>query len=151
MGIYQTLLDDLKTAMLSKDHDKTMVLRALKAAVLKKEISVRQGGSATLSDEDVLDVFRKEAKQRKDSIEQFEAAGRTDLSQKEKYELGIIEGYLPKQLSEEEIAKIVDEVIAATGATAPSDMGKVMRMLMPKVKGLADGALVNKIVKSKLS
>lgn len=151
MGIYQTLLDDLKTAMLSKDHDKTMVLRALKAAVLKKEISVRQGGSATLSDEDVLDVFRKEAKQRKDSIEQFEAAGRTDLSQKEKYELGIIEGYLPKQLSEEEIAKIVDEVIAATGATAPSDMGKVMKMLMPKVKGLADGALVNKIVKSKLS
>lgn len=151
MSIYQTVLDDLKTAMLSKDQDKTIVLRALKAAVLKKEISVRQGGSATLSDEDVLDVIRKEAKQRKDSIEQFEAAGRTDLSQKEKYELGIIEGYLPKQLSEEEIAKIVDEVIAATGAKAPSDMGKVMGMLMPKVKGLADGALVNKIVKSKLS
>ncbi len=151
MSIYQTVLDDLKTAMLSKDQDRTMVLRALKAAVLKKEISVRQGGSATLSDEDVLDVIRKEAKQRKDSIEQFDAAGRTDLSDKEKYELGIIEGYLPKQLSEEEIAKIVDEVIAATGATAPSDMGKVMGMLMPKVKGLADGGLVNKIVKSKLS
>ncbi|TNE71841.1 GatB/YqeY domain-containing protein [bacterium] len=150
MSLYQKVLDDMKAAMLSKDQDKTIVLRAIKASILKKEISIRQGGTATLTDADILDVLTKEAKQRKDSITQFEAANRMDLADKEKYELGIIEDYLPKQLSEEEIEVIVDEVIAATGAKAPSDMGKVMGMLMPKVKGKADGGLVNKVVKAKL-
>lgn len=150
MGLYQTILNDMKAAMLSKDQDKTIVIRALKAAVQKKEISVRQGGSATLSEEDVAEVLRKEAKQRKDSIEQFEAANRQDLADKEKYELGVIEAYLPKMLSEAEIETIVIDAIAQVGAKSAADMGKIMGVLMPKVKGKADGSLVNKIVKSKL-
>ena len=96
-----------------------------------------------------VSVITKEAKQRKDSIEQFENASRFDLSEKEKYELSVIETYLPKLMSEDEITKIVNEVIESVGATGPSDMGKVMGKLMPKVKGKADGGLVNKIVKSK--
>lgn len=151
MGLYQQILDDMKASMLSKDQDRTLVLRSLKSAIMKKEISVRQGGTATLSEEDVADVLRKEAKQRKDSIEQFENAGRTDLSEKEAYELTVIESYLPKMLSEQEVAAIVDEVIAAVGASSPADMGKVMGQLMPKVKGKADGGLVNKLVKARLS
>lgn len=151
MGLYQQLLDDLKASMLAKEQDKTMVLRAIKSSIMKKEISIRQGGIATLSEEEVLAVLTKEAKQRKDSIEQFENANRLDLSEKEKYELSIIETYLPILMSEEEITLIVDEVIQAVGATSPSDMGKVMGRLMPKVKGKADGGLVNLIVKSKLS
>jgi uncharacterized protein YqeY len=151
MGLYQQILDDLKASMLAKEQDKTMVLRALKSAIMKKEISIRQGGTATLSEEEVVSVITKEAKQRKDSIEQFENASRFDLSEKEKYELSVIETYLPKLMSEDEITKIVNEVIESVGATGPSDMGKVMGKLMPKVKGKADGGLVNKIVKSKLS
>lgn len=150
MGLYQTILDDMKASMLAKDQDRTMVLRALKAALLKKEISIRQGGEATLSETDVMDTLQKEAKQRKDSIEQFEAAKRNDLADKEKYELGVIESYLPKMLSEAEIEIIVTEAIAQVGAKSPADMGKVMGVLMPKVKGKADGSLVNKIVKAKL-
>lgn len=150
MSLYQTILDDMKASMLSKDADRTMVIRALKSAIQKKEISERQGGTATLTEEDVTEVLRKEAKQRRDSIEQFEAANRQDLADKEIYELGVIEAYLPKLLSEAEIEVLVDEVIAKVGAKSVADMGKVMGALMPKVKGKADGSLVNKIVKSKL-
>ena len=150
MGLYQTILDDMKASMLSKDQDRTMVLRALKSAIQKKEISLRQGGSATLGEDLVADVLQKEAKQRKDSIEQFEAANRNDLADIEKYELGVIEHYLPKQLTEAEVEKIVNDVIEKVGAKSPADMGKVMGALMPRVKGLADGSMVNKIVKSKL-
>jgi uncharacterized protein len=151
MGLYQTIIDDMKAAMLAKDQDRTMVLRSLKSAIMKKEISLRQGGIATLSEAEVADVLHKESKQRKDSIEQFENANRLDLSEKEKYELSVIETYLPKMMTEAEITQIVDEVIQAVGAKSAADMGKVMGQLMPKVKGKADGGLVNKIVKSKLS
>jgi len=151
MGLYQQILDDLKASMLAKEQDKTMVLRAIKSSIMKKEISLRQGGTATLNEEEVISVITKEAKQRKDSIEQFENASRFDLSEKEKFELSVIETYLPKLMSEEEITQIVDEVIQAVGAKSPADMGKVMGKLMPRVKGKADGGLVNQIVKSKLS
>lgn len=149
--MYKQILEDLKQAMLSKDQIKTTVLRAIKAAILKKEISERKEGEASLTDNQILEVLVKEAKQRKDSIEQFEKAGRNDLSENEKRELEIIETYLPKQMSEEEIEKIVTQVINEVGASSPSEMGKVMGKLMPLVKGKADGSLVNKIVRSKLA
>lgn len=151
MSLYEQILADLKKAMLAKDKDLTQVLRSMKAALLEKEISERKGGEAKLSEEQVVQVLMKAAKQRKDSIEQYDAAGRTDLSETEKKELAIIESYLPKMMSKEEVASIVDDVISNTGAKSMQDMGKVMGAIMPRVKGKADGSLVNQIVKEKLS
>ncbi len=115
------------------------------------EIAKRHGEAVDLDDAGVLSVLTKAAKQRKDSIEQFEAADRHDLADKEKFELAFIETYLPKQMGEDEITAIVKDVIAQTAAKDASDMGKVMGALMPKVKGKADGGLVNKIVRSILA
>ena len=151
MSLYETLLSDLKKAMLAKDKDLTQVLRSIKAALLEKEISERKGGEAKLTEEQVVQVLMKSAKQRKDSIEQYQNAGRDDLVSVEQKELEIIESYLPKMMSEEELSIIVDKIILDIGASSPQDMGKVMGAIMPKVKGKADGALVNKIVKEKLT
>lgn len=153
MTLYEQILSDLKSAMLNKEKEKTIVLRALKSAIQKKEISERQDGhdSATLSDAEVQQVLQKEAKQRKDSISQFESANRDDLAEKEKFELSVIEEYLPKMMTEEEIASLVDEVFEQVKPEGPQDMGKVMGAVMPKVKGKADGSLVNKVVKEKLN
>lgn len=151
MSLYETILADLKKAMLAKDKDRTQVLRSIKAALLEKEISERKGGEAKLSEEQVVQVLMKAAKQRKDSISQFSDAGRDDLVATEQKELEVIESYLPKMMSEKEISDIVDSVIVSVGATSLQDMGKIMGAVMPKVKGKADGALVNKIVKEKLS
>ena len=151
MSLYDTILSDLKKAMLAKDKDLTQVLRSLKAALLEKEISERKGGEAKLSEEQVTQVLIKAAKQRKDSIEQYSEAGRDDLVAVEQKELDIIDSYLPKMMSEKEISDIVDQVLSETGASSPQDMGKVMGAIMPKVKGKADGSLVNKIVSEKLS
>ncbi len=151
MSTYQTILDDLKKAMKEKDQQRLSVLRSLKSAIFEKEVSERKGGKAELSEEDVINVIMKAAKQRKDSIEQYEEAGRKDLADVEQQELEIIESYMPEMLSEDEIARLVNEVIEETGAAGPQDMGKVMGKLMPKVKGKADGSVVNSIVKQKLS
>jgi uncharacterized protein YqeY len=148
MSLKKQLISDLTAAMKAKEADKLTVLRSIKTEIQKVEIAQRKGDAVELDDAGVLSVLTKAAKQRKDSIEQFEAANRHDLADKEKFELGIIETYLPKQMSEEEITAIVKEVIAQTGAENASDMGKVMGALMPKVKGKADGGLVNKIVRS---
>ena len=141
MTLYEQILSDLKSAMLNKEKDKTLVLRALKSAIQKKEISERSDGhdSASLSDTDVQLVLQKEAKQRKDSIAQFEKAGRDDLAGKEKSELSIIEEYLPKMMTEDEISALVDDIIEQVKPDGPQDMGKVMGAIMPKVKGKADG------------
>lgn len=149
--VYNTLMADMKEAMKARDAVKTAVLRSLKTALTEKEIAARTDGSRTeLSDETVIQVLMKSAKQRKDSITQFEGAGRTDLADIEKAELAVIESYLPKMMSEEEIRSIAAEVIAAVGAKGPADMGKVMGGLMPRVKGKADGGLVNTVVKALL-
>lgn len=150
MSLYQTILDDITTAMKAKDADKLRVLRSLKAALLEKEISERKGGEATLSEEQVVQVLMKASKQRKDSISQFEAAGRSDLADNEKLELSIIESYLPKMMNEDEIASVVKEIIAQTGASGMAEIGKVMGPVMGRLKGKADGGLVNKVVKSLL-
>ncbi len=150
MSIYEQLLSDLKQAMLSRDETKTRVLRSLKAALLEKEVSLRTGGQASLTDDQVLDVFVKATKQRQDSIEQFEKAGRTDLALIEKDELAIIDHYLPQKLSEEEILQEVESAIKTLGAQTLQDLGKVMGYLSPKLKGRADGAVVSQLVRQKL-
>lgn len=151
MSLKNRILDDLKSAMKAKEADKLNVLRSLKAKLLEKEISERKGGEASLSDEQVVEVLMKAAKQRKESIDQFEEGGRDDLADKEKFELEIIETYLPEMMDEDEIREAVQEQIDKMGATDMSDMGKVMGALMGRLKGQAEGATISKIVKEELS
>jgi uncharacterized protein len=143
------LKDELKQSMLAKDAVKTSVLRMLISAIGYEEIK-KGGANYSATDEDVMNVIQKEAKQHKDSIEQFKNAGRDELVEKEEGELQILETYLPEQMGEEEIKKLVEEAIKQTGASSPADMGKVMGALMPKTKGKADGSLVSKIVRESL-
>lgn len=151
MALYDTLLADLKESMKAREERRTLVLRSLKSGVLEKEITNRTGGARSeITDELVIEVITKAAKQRRDSLDQYRNAGREDLAEIEEQELAIIETYLPKQFSKEEVEAIVDEVIAQTGATSVKDMGKVMGQLMPKVKGKADGKLVNTVVRERL-
>jgi uncharacterized protein len=151
MSIKETILEDLKQAMKAKDADRLRVLRSLKSKMLEKEISERSGGEATLSDEQAVDVLMKAAKQRKESIEQFEKGGRDDLAEKEKQELEVIETYLPEMMSDEEIREAVQKQIEQSGASSMADMGKVMGAMMSQLKGKADGAAVSRIVKEELS
>lgn len=152
MSTYEKILTDLKASMIARDGARSTVLRSLKAAILEKEISLRSGGErAELNDEIVVQVLMKSAKQRKDSLAQYEQAGRSDLADTERYELSIIDQYLPSMMSEDEIRRIVQETAAQIGVSSPSDMGKLMGALMPKVKGKADGALVSKVVKEHLA
>ena len=146
----QQLQDELKQSMLAKDTEKTSVLRLLLSAIGYFEIQ-KGGAGYEASDEDVMAVIEKEAKQRRDSIEQFENGGRQDLADKEKKELEMLQKYLPEQLSEDEVRNLVKEAIQATNASTQQDLGKVMGALMPKTKGKADGALVSKIVREELS
>jgi len=150
MSIYATILADLKQSMLARDEARTQVLRSIKAALLEKEVSIRTGGAATLTDEMVMDVLIKATKQRRDSLDQFEKAGREDLAKIERDELALIENYLPVKLTAEEIEAEVVAAITTLGATTPADMGKVMGYLTPKLKGKADGAIISQLVRSKL-
>jgi uncharacterized protein YqeY len=144
------LKEELKQSMLARDAEKTSTLRMVISALGYYEIE-KGGAGYEASEEDVQDVLQKQAKQRRDSIEQFEAANRTELADKEKKELDLLESYLPKQMDEEEIKKLVDEAVSSTGATSAADMGKVMGALMPKTKGKADGGLVSRLVREKLA
>jgi uncharacterized protein YqeY len=144
------LSEDLKAAMRARDAVRTRTLRSLRAALLEKEIELREGGSATLTDDQILAVIQKQAKQRRDALEQFDAAGRDDLSAKEKEELAIIETYLPKQLSVEEVEAVVGRIIEETGASSMKEIGKVMGPAMKELKGLADGRVVQEVVRSLL-
>ncbi len=151
MSIKEQILDDLKKAMKEKDADRLRVLRSLKAKILEKEISERSGGEATLSDEQIVEVLMKAAKQRKESIDQFEKGGRDELAQSEKKELSVIEEYMPKMMSDDEIRAAVQQQIQKTGASSLADMGKVMGPLMSQLKGKADGSAVSRITKEELS
>lgn len=146
----QKLQEELKQAMLARDEVKKSTLRMLISAIGYYEIQ-KGGAGYTATEEDVLSVIQKEAKQRKDSITQYTDGGRPELAEKEEKELKLLEVYLPAQMSEEDIRILVKEAITQTGAATAQDMGKVMGALMPKVKGKADGGLVNKIVKESLS
>ena len=151
MALKEQILEDLKTAMKAKDKDRLQVLRSLKAKFQEKEIAERKDGEATLTEDQAIAVLMKAAKQRKESITQFEEGGREDLAEKEKAELEIIEEYLPKMLTEDEVREVVSKKIADLGAEGPQDMGKVMGPIMGMLKGKADGGLVSKVVKEELS
>lgn len=146
----QQLKDELKQSMLAKDELKTAVIRFILSGITYYEIQ-KGGAGYEATDEDVMTVINKEIKQRRDSIEQYEKGGRQDLADKEKAELKILEAYLPEQMPEDEVKKYVDEAVKTSGATSPQDMGKVMAILMPKVKGKADGSLVSRLVKEALT
>ena len=145
------LTEDLKTAMRAKDEVRLRTIRSLRAALMEKEIEFRKGGEGSLSEEQELAVLQKQAKQRRDSIEQFESAGREDLSAKEQEELQVIEEYLPRQLSDEEVRRAVQEVIDETGAQSRADMGKVMGAAMQRLRGRAEGRKVQQIAQELLS
>ena len=140
--MYDTLMNDVKTAM--KAHDMASV-NALRGVLAKaKDLTVNAGKE--MSDEAILQVIAKGVKQREESIAQFEAAGRAELAEGEKKEMELLKKYLPEQLGEEAVAAIVKEAVAATGATSKKDMGKVMKEVMARVKGQADGKLVSRLV-----
>ncbi len=151
MNLKDQILSDIKAAMKAKQADKLRVLRSIKAKLMEKEISERKGGEGSLSDEQATEVLMKAAKQRKESIEQYELGGREDLADAEKEELKIIESYLPEMMDEDEIRKIARKKIEELGASEMSDMGKVMGVLMQELKGKADGSLISSVVKEELS
>ncbi|OGH29589.1 MAG: hypothetical protein A3F30_01815 [Candidatus Levybacteria bacterium RIFCSPHIGHO2_12_FULL_37_12] len=144
------LQEELKQSMLARDEFKTSVLRMVLSAINYYEIG-KGGAGYEATDEDVMSVLQKEAKQHNDSIEQFKKAGRQELVDKETKELEILKQYMPEQMGEEEIRKLVEETIAQTGAKSIQDIGKVMEVLMPKVKGKADGGLVSKVVREEFT
>jgi uncharacterized protein len=148
MSLLNRLNDDMKQAMKNKEKEKLSVIRMLKAALQNEAIKF---GKQELSEDEELTVLSREVKQRKDSLHEFTKAGREDLAGKIQTELTYVEIYMPKQLSEEEISAIVQETMVEIGASSKADMGKVMGAIMPKVKGKADGALVNKLVLQHLS
>ncbi|MFD2446113.1 GatB/YqeY domain-containing protein [Bacillus sp. CGMCC 1.16607] len=148
MSLLERLNNDMKQAMKNKEKDKLSVIRMIKATMQNEAIML---GKQELSEEEELTVLSREMKQRKDSLHEFDKAGRNDLVEKLRQEITVVELYMPKQLSEEEIANIVKEAVVEVGATSKADMGKVMSAIMPKVKGKADGSLVNKLVQQHLS
>lgn len=146
MSLVKRIDDDLTSALKHSEKIKLSVLRLIKSAIQNQRI---QKGK-DLTDDEVLSLFSSMAKQRRESIEQFSMGGREDLAAKEKAELAIIQGYLPEPISEKEIDDMIEEAVAASSAEGEADIGKVMKMLMPRVKGLADGRLVNNKVRKRL-
>lgn len=142
----QKITDDMKAAMRAKEQAKLSVIRLILAAIKQKEVDER----IELTDEQVLAILNKMAKQRGESITQFQSAGRTELVEQEEFELSLIKNYLPEQLSEQEIQAIITDAIANTGAKSIRDMGKVMGVLKNKLQGRADMAAVSKLIKSQL-
>jgi uncharacterized protein YqeY len=138
--------EDLKKALKSKDSLRLSVLRMLKSEIRYKEIEKR----SELSDDEVISVLSSSIKRHKDSIQQFGKAGREDLASKEKTELEVILSYMPEQLTEEELSHIVSQAIKELNAAGPADLGRVMKQIMPGVRGKADGKKVNQLVASQL-
>jgi uncharacterized protein len=147
MSLSDRLNDDMKLAMKSQDKFKLSVIRMVRAAIKNIEIDQRK----PLEEQEVLDVLNREVKQRKDSLQEFEKAGREDLAENLRAEIVILMDYLPQQLSDEEVKAIVQQTIQEVGASSKADMGKVMGALMPKVKGRADGKVVNQFVQELLT
>lgn len=150
MSFIERLTQDMKTAMKSKDKTKLTVLRMLKASLQNDAIKLGKDVAAMTEDE-VLTVLSRELKQRKDSLQEFENAARDDLVTETQKEIEIINIYMPERLSEADLTAIIDEVITEVGATSPADMGNVMKTVMPKIKGQADGTLVSQLVKDRLN
>jgi uncharacterized protein YqeY len=147
MSLKDQITEDMKTAMRAKEADRLLTIRGLMAAMKQKEVDER----VTLDDAAIVGIVDKLIKQRKDSITQFAAAGRTDLVDKETAELKVLEGYLPQRMSADEISAEVAKIVASLGASGPGDMGKVMGAVKAQLAGKADMALVSAAVKQALS
>ncbi len=147
VSLLSKLNDDMKTAMKAKEKETLQVIRMLKASLQNEQIKVGRD----LTEDEELTVLSREMKQRRDSLTEFERAGREDLTEKVKGEITIVEQYLPAQLTDEEIRQIVVDAIEKTGASSPKEFGKVMGLVMPQVKGKADGNQVNAVVKELLT
>ena len=146
MSLKEKITEDMKAAMRAKDAARLSAIRLLLAAMKQREVDER----IELKDADILAIIEKMLKQRRDSVSQYEAGGRQDLADVEKFEIGVLSGYMPQQLTEAEIAAEVATAVSATGAKAMQDMGKVMALLKPKLAGRADMAKVSAMVKAKL-
>lgn len=149
MSLEQKIQADLKTAMLAKDEKTVRSLRAIKAAIILAKTSEGAGGE--IREEDEIKLLQKLVKQRKDSLEIFQQQNRADLAQKEQEEIEVIEKFLPKQLSAEELRGIVAGIIAETGASSPADMGKVLGVATKQLAGKADGKAISALVKELLA
>ena len=147
MNLKDKLIDDMKTAMKSGDKERLGVIRLINAAIKQREVDER----IMLDDTQVLAVLEKALKQRRDSVSQFQAAGRTDLADKETYEIGVVQSYLPAQLSAAEVDAMIAAAIAESGAASPKDMGKVMGLVKPKVAGRTDMGKLSELVKARLN
>ena len=153
MSIVERLENDLKQAMKARDQRKLSCIRMLKSRLKEREVAQRakQGPEAKLSEEEVVDVVGAYAKQRRDSIEAYRQAGREDLASNEEAELAIVTEYLPQQLGEDELRALVAAAVAEAGASSAKDMGAVMKLVVPRTKGRADGKLVSAMVREALS
>ena len=149
MGILLNLTEEIKSAMRAKDSLKLESLRAIKSAVLLAQTA--KGGGAELSDEEAIKILQRLVKQRKESASIFRDQGRSDLATPEEAQAEVIASFLPEQLSEEEVAKVVSEIIVKTGAEGMKDMGKVMGMASQELSGKAEGKLIANLVKQQLS
>lgn len=149
MGLKEKISEDIKVAMKSGDKLRLETLRTLRAALMEKEIELR-GSGKTVTPDDEISTLTSAAKKRKESIEQFGAAGRTELVEQETAELKIIAEYLPKQMSEEEVKQVIERITTASGASSPDDFGKVMPLVMKELKGKADGRLIQQLLKNRL-
>ena len=147
MSLKVRITEDMKAAMKAKDAQRLGTVRLLLSAMKQREVDER----IELADADILAILEKMLKQRRDSIAQYEAGGRQDLADVEKFEISVLSGYMPQQLGAEEVAAAVAEAITAAGATGPQDMGKVMAVLKPKLAGKADIGAVSALVKAKLA
>ena len=147
MALREQLNEDIKTAMKAREQDRLAALRLLLSAVKQREVDER----ITLDDGGVVATIEKMIKQRKDSISQYEKAARQDLADKEKYEISVLEAYMPKQMSEDEVRAVIDAAVASTGAKGPADMGKVMGLVKPQLAGRADMGKVSGLVKARLA
>lgn len=148
MNMTDRLNQDMKVAMKARDKQRLSTIRMVKASMQNEAIKL---GKDTLSEEEEMTVLTREVKQRRDSLQEFKEAGREDLVEGLEFELEVLQAYMPKQLSDEELEKIVRDTIEEVGASSKADMGKVMNAIMPKVKGKADGSQVNKLVIQQLS
>ncbi len=149
MSLEQNVMAELKTAMLAKDEKALRSLRAIKAAIINLKTS--EGFSGEVKEEDEIKMLQKLVKQRKESLEIYEKQNRNDLAEKESEEIFVIEKFLPKQMSEDELKKVIETIVKQTGATSQADMGKVMGMANKQLAGKADGKTIAAIVKEILA
>ena len=149
MGLSEQISEEIKAAMKMADKTRLETLRTLRAALVEREIEKRASGQP-VTPEDEIAVMTSAAKKRNESIEQFDKGGRPELADQERRELAIIQEYLPKQVSADDIARVIDQVVIETGASAAADFGKVMPQVMKQLKGKADGKLIQGMVKKRL-